>query len=72
MDLEEATMMRSSSGNLRDHSPVLQRSLSDGKLGEVLDGFFRLDRELREVKADTDKEAKSMLEGSVTFISFLK
>lgn len=63
VDLEEATLMRASDGTLRGGSPVLIRSLSDGKLGDVLDGFLRLDLELKDAKAEADKEAKWMLEG---------
>jgi len=65
LDLEEATMMRSSTGDLRTTlaPSSIVRSLSDGKLNEVLDGFMKLDRELREVKAATDEDGKSVIEG---------
>ena len=58
-------MNRLSDRRHRMDSPILIRSLSDGKLGDVLDWFLRLDKELREVKAETDKEAKLVLEGMV-------
>jgi len=70
LDLEEATMKRSSSGNLRESSQPLQRSLSDGKLNDFLDNFLKLDRELIDVMKECNEEVSLILNGNFHFFFF--